>query len=171
MLIRRILWCLLFIVMVSCRREPVSGGESEALYRKVDSLQKRLDVLESKTTPHLGDLMNTMQLHHNRLWISGVHQDWKLSEYELKETEELLSRIQVSFGDQLVGNSTISNNLNSVLPLTDSIAAAIKARSKDDFVKYYKALTIQCNGCHQKAGYDFYEIIEPKSPAYSSDNE
>ena len=67
--------------------------------------------------------------------------------------------------------STLKLELTNLSGAIDSLEKAIKTQSKDDFVKSYNTLTTSCNSCHQKAGLDFYTIIAPKTPAYSTDIE
>jgi len=168
---KSLLIVLVCLIVSSCGQKQESGDNRKLLLKRLDSLQTDLDVLKKQTFPRISVLMNNLGLHHSRLWEPGVKQNWKLSDYEFSKIKESLNDIIVLYGDSLNGNSTIGVEIADLMKEVDKLGNAIKAQSKDDFVSSYKSLTIKCNSCHQKAGFDFYEIIAPKSQAYTTDIE
>jgi hypothetical protein len=43
--------------------------------------------------PGLGDLMNSLQLRHAKLWFAGQADNWPLAAFELEEIHESLGRV------------------------------------------------------------------------------
>ncbi|HMT27653.1 MAG TPA: hypothetical protein PKD91_00095 [Bacteroidia bacterium] len=159
------------IFLQSCHQTVESNDASEKIMQRVDSLEKRLTILETLAKPRLSVLMNRMQVHHSRMWEPGISGNWPLLKYEWAKTKETLSDIERAYGMNPHGTVTIAEELKKLESTTDSLESAINDKSKDDFVRNYLTLTTKCNSCHKTAGLDFYEIIKPAKPAYSSEIE
>ena len=59
--------------------------------------QIRLDSLEARLSeaykPGFGEMMGSIQVHHNKLWFAGVNANWKLAAFEIHEIQETLEQI------------------------------------------------------------------------------
>lgn len=157
--------------LLSCQPRERSKDDLSGIIKKLDSLEIRISSLENSMKPRLSVLMNRVQVHHSRMWEPGITGNWDLLKYELSKTRETLGDIRSAHGETIHGTSTIGLELNKLESALDSLESAVKTKNKDEFVQSYQQLTTKCNSCHQLAGLDFYEIIKPVKPAYSSEME
>jgi len=112
--------------------------------------------------PHLGDLMNTMQARHLKLWFAGRSNNWSLAAYEIdlmtenfKDIAALYSNVPVADVDMLIGP-------------TKEIGEAIKAKDAEKFSRTFAALTAACNSCHQAIGREYIVIQVPTASPFSN---
>lgn len=113
-------------------------------------------------TPGLGDLMNSLQLRHAKLWFAGRAENWELAAFESHEIHENLQRIARWHAD------------NDALPMAPSIKAymntsqyaldqSIVQRNPKAFEAAFDQLTESCNRCHRAAKHEFIVIGRPKA--------
>lgn len=113
--------------------------------------------------PRLGDIMVATQLRHFKLWYAGEVKNWKLANYELEQIRATFEEATTLYPDIPVAN------MSTLTPPADEVGSAIKAEDSAKFTKAFKRLTAACNGCHEKAGFGFIAIKEPRlSPIETS---
>ena len=105
--------------------------------------------------PQLGDIMNTAQSRHIKLWLAGKAANWELATFELVRLKASLVEAAVLYSGIPVSNVTTLAN-----PLGD-VAGAIEAKDGRGFAKAYGELTAACNGCHQSMARPFLVIRAP----------
>src|ERR1035441_9640173 len=79
--------------------------------------------------PRLGDIMNTVQTRHIKLWFAGKAQNWDLASYELRQLRAGVLEAAVRYEGIPVSNVTTMSK-----PV-QSISDAIEARDLKRFVK------------------------------------
>lgn len=132
------------------------SGNSNA---QIQALQGRISSLEENAyTPGLGDFMNTIQLHHAKLWFAGNDQNWALTKYEIDEMKETFGDVQKYVTDSAV------KDVPMIHPALDSIEQAIASKNLPNFKSAYFLLTNTCNNCHHANEHAFNVIIIPKEP-------
>ena len=113
--------------------------------------------------PRLNLMMVATQLGHFKLWYAGAVQNWPLANYEL-------AQIHASIDEaiRLYPNSSTSD-MRMMAPATDELEDAIKAKDATKFASAFSKLTAACNSCHEKTGFGFVKIREPRlSPIETS---
>jgi hypothetical protein len=105
--------------------------------------------------PRLGDIMNTVQSRHMKLWFAGKAQNWELAAYELRQL-----RAGVVEAALLYEGIPVTNVTTMTKPL-QSTADAIEAKDGRRFAKAVGELTDGCNACHQSTGRGFIVIQAP----------
>lgn len=133
---------------------------------KTDSLEKKIDSLQSRLAhmyiPGVGEFMSSIQIHHEKLWFAGVHQNWKLADFELHELGEAFEGVR-TFGDDTL--------ILQILPMVDTLLAGIKssvaAQDGDEFRRQYELLTNGCNNCHRATKHEFNTIVTPATPPFT----
>ena len=110
---------------------------------------------EQQYIPQLGDIMNTVQSRHIKLWLAGKAANWELATFELVRLKASLVEAAVLYSGIPASNVTTLAN-----PLSD-VAGAIEAKDGRGFTKAYNELTAACNGCHQSMGRPFLVIQAP----------
>ena len=105
--------------------------------------------------PQLGDLMNSAQTRHIKLWLAGKAANWPLAAFELERLKASLVQAALLYSGIPASNVTTLAN-----PLGD-VAGAIDAKDGRGFTKAYGELTAACNGCHQSMGRPFLVIRAP----------
>ena len=111
--------------------------------------------------PGLGDLMNTLQVRHAKLWFAGAAQNWELAAFEAHEIRENLDRV------------ARWHRGNTDIPMAPSLKAymqngqyaidqSITHQDSKAFEHAFDRLTDGCNQCHQSAQHGFIVITRPK---------
>ena len=133
----------------------------------IQVLQNRIDSLENKIEntykPGFGDLMGSIQVHHNKLWFAGQNQNWKLADFEIHEIEEAIDDIK-----EYQKGRNESTMLDMLQPSLDHIETAIKQKDPVRFKDGYTLLTATCNNCHRQTNYEFIMVKIPNSAPYGN---
>jgi hypothetical protein len=110
--------------------------------------------------PRLGDIMNTVQTRHIKLWFAGKAQNWDLASYELRQLRAGVLEAAVRYEGIPVSNVTTMSK-----PV-QSISDAIEARDLKRFVKAVGELTDGCNACHQQMQRGYIVMQTPTGSPY-----
>lgn len=112
--------------------------------------------------PHLGDIMETMQLRHFKLWFSGRLGNWELADYEL-------GQMRASFQDALTLYPGIPvADMSSMTEPARLIGEAIQEKNGPKFATAFKDMTDACNACHHSIGRGFIVVQVPTSSPFSN---
>ena len=112
--------------------------------------------------PHLGDLMNTMQMRHLKLWFAGKSNNWPLASYELNLMMENFQDIAILYPNVPVAD------VEMLIGPTKDIDEAIKAKDSEKFNRTFAALTAACNSCHHAIGREYIVIQVPTASPFSN---
>ncbi|HUX85224.1 MAG TPA: hypothetical protein VMV20_08310 [Chitinophagaceae bacterium] len=146
--------------MASCSHKTLTVNDQ--LYQmqiQIRGLSDSIRTLRQEYSPGLGELMANIQLHHAKLWFSGLHSNWPLASYELGEIRE-----SIGTAINLVRNRPEVSHLPMIYPALDSLTEAIALRRPDQFKNAFTLLTNTCNSCHQLVSYPFNVITIPTAP-------
>lgn len=121
----------------------------------------------NKYVPGLGDLMEGLQVQHNKLWFAGDALNWPLAGYTVDALKEGIADMMV-LRPRYKGESIVEmlDGLTAK-PLQD-LGEAVEAEDSARFVKAYDALTDGCNVCHASHEYGFIVIQRPSVPVLSN---
>ncbi|MFG1421120.1 hypothetical protein [Roseixanthobacter liquoris] len=112
--------------------------------------------------PHLGDIMETMQLRHFKLWFAGRLGNWELADYEL-------GQMRASFQDALTLYPGIPvADMSSMTEPARLIGEAIQQKNGPKFATAFNDMTNACNACHQSIGRGFIVVQVPTSSPFSN---
>lgn len=150
-----IIAAILFIV--SCTQ---SSKNEEALQEKINELQEQL---QYTYRPGIGDLMGSIQKHHNKLWFAGTNENWELADFAIHEIEEGFDDLNTLHGDR-----DELKSLAMIQPALKELKKAIEQQDATAFKEGYKVLNTTCNSCHSSAGFGFIKIATPISPSLSN---
>jgi hypothetical protein len=112
--------------------------------------------------PRLGDIMNSIQSRHIKLWFAGMARNWELADYELHQIEAGLMEAAVLY------EGIPATNVTTMAEPVRSITDAIEARDSKRFAKAVGELTDGCNACHQSIGRGFIVIQAPAASPFSN---
>ena len=110
--------------------------------------------------PGLGDLMNSLQLRHAKLWFAGNAGNWDLAAFELEEIHESLARVSRWHADDatLPMQALIKAHTQ---PGNYALDQSIRQRNAASFTVAFDRLTQGCNACHRAANHEFIVIQRP----------
>ncbi len=108
--------------------------------------------------PRLGDIMNSIQSRHVKLWYAGKAANWDLAAYELQQLKGGLVEAA-----RFYAGIPVSNVTTMAAPV-QSVEDAIAARDIARFSKAFAGLTEGCNGCHGSMARSFIVIRVPTEP-------
>jgi hypothetical protein len=111
--------------------------------------------------PRLGDIMNTAQTRHMKLWFAGKSANWDLAAYELRQLKASLVEATLLYQGIPV------NNVTTMAQPVQSVADAIEAKDGKKFAKVYGELTSGCNACHESIGRGFIAMRVPDASPFS----
>ncbi len=111
--------------------------------------------------PRLGDIMNTVQTRHVKLWFAGKSANWELAAYELRQLKAGLVEAAMLYEGLPV------NNVTTMVQPVQSVADAIEAKDGKKFTRVYADLTSGCNACHQSIGRGFIVLRTPDASPFS----
>ena len=121
----------------------------------------------NKYVPGLGDLMESLQVQHNKLWFAGAAMNWPLAAYSVDALKEGVADMMV-LRPRYKGESIVEMldglTAKPLLDLEEAVAAQDSAR----FVRAYDALTESCNVCHRNHEYGFIVITRPSVPSLTN---
>jgi cytochrome c553 len=118
---------------------------------------------QERFVPRLNDLMVATQLRHFKLWYAGIVQNWPLANYELAQIRDAIADTERLYDK---GGSKMSATM---MPPTDDVEEAIKAKDGKKFTTAFTKLTAACNSCHEADGFGFIKIRDPRlSPLETS---
>jgi hypothetical protein len=112
--------------------------------------------------PRLGDIMNTMQTRHLKLYFAGRAQNWPLATYELRQLKESLVEAAVLYSGIPVSNVTTLS-----VPV-QAVEDAIVAKDSRKFASSFGNVTAGCNSCHQSMERGFVAIRVPTEQPFSN---
>ena len=128
---------------------------------KMAVLQSQIDSLEIKLSevykPGFGEMMNSIQSHHLKLWYAGKNQNWKLAEFEINELNEVVENIE-----KFQNKRKETKLIKMMNPALDSLTTAARQQDENLFVKSYTRLTNSCNSCHKLTDFEFNTVKVPK---------
>jgi len=148
---KTIISIFIIFALVSCKQQ-VSD---------MNTLQNRIKDLEAQVAnsykPGFGELMSSVQAHHAKLWFAGIHENWKLAEFEVHEITEVLDDVK-----KYQYEREESKFIDMMLPALDSISSVIKKEELSSFKDSYAYLTTTCNNCHLETKFEYNIVKIPK---------
>ena len=145
------------LTLFSCKQQK---SEITVLQNHIDSLEAQLAEIYK---PGFGQLMNTIQLHHSKLWFAGKNKNWKLAKFEIHELEETIEAIL-----KYQPERNESQQIHMVLPDLNSLNSAIKQKNSTLFKQNYSQLTTTCNNCHRLVDHAYIVAKIPDISPYSN---
>lgn len=115
---------------------------------------------DERYVPRLGDIMNSVQMRHIKLWFAGKAQNWDLATYELNQLRAGL--LEAALRYEGIPVSTIT----TMSKPAQSISDAIDAKDFKRFTKAVGELTDGCNSCHQTMQRGFIAIQLPTATPF-----
>lgn len=100
--------------------------------------------------------MNTIQLHHSRLWFAGINQNWALAKFEIDEMNETFDDLK-----KYVTDRPEVKEIPMIRPGLDSMEQAVASKNLSRFKSAYLLLTNTCNNCHRATHHGFNIITIP----------
>jgi len=143
-----------FLALMSCQSDN-SKQEIIQLAAKIDSLEKNQS---ENYKPGLGTLMNSIQIHHLKLWKSGNAENWELVNFELHELEERFEDIE-----KYHPSHPETKQLKMIFSPIEELEKIAKEKDNSKFVNSFDKLTATCNSCHQLNEHPFIRITTPNS--------
>jgi hypothetical protein len=125
--------------------------------------QSNLDpAANEQYVPRLGDIMNSVQSRHMKLWFAGKAQNWELAAFELRQIKAGLLEAAVHYP------GIPATNVTTMTKPVEAISSAIDARDVKQFAKAVGELTDGCNVCHQSMERGFVVIQTPTVSPFSN---
>src|ERR1700688_2596077 len=125
--------------------------------------QSKLDpTISEQYVPRLGDIMNSVQTRHIKLWLAGKALNWDLAAYELRQIKGGVVEAAVLYEGIPVTNVT------TMTKPVESVADAIAAKDSRRFAKAFGELTDRCNSCHSSMQRGFIAIQPPTASPFSN---
>lgn len=141
----------LFIVYASC-----SGNHAGQNQQPPPQTNESGD---NTYVPGLGEFMNTIQLHHSKLWFEGLNQNWPLARYETDEMKETFAGLQ----KYVTGRPEVED-VPMINASIDSMEIAIASKNLSRFKSAFTLMTNACNNCHYATNHAFIVITIPTQP-------
>lgn len=148
---------ILLFVITACDHP---ANQNQELIDRINALEQKL---ADSYKPGFGELMSSMQNHHAKLWFAGIHDNWKLAEFESREIVEIMDNIQ-----KYQAQRKESGLIGSLSPAIDSIYSAINQKNQTHFKSSFQYLTNSCNHCHQLTKFEFNWVKIPEQQFFSN---
>ena len=121
----------------------------------------------NKYVPGLGDLMEGLQVQHNKLWFAADLLNWPLAAYSVDAIKEGIADMKV-LRPRYKGESIVQMLDGLTAKPVQDLEAAVAAQDSAGFVRAYDALTDGCNVCHRNHEYGFIVISRPSVPSLTN---
>lgn len=154
---KKIIFLFLMATVVACNSKT---DNEKKLQNRIDSLEIKLN---NSYKPGLGEFMNSIQIHHAKLWFAGKNNNWKLADFEIKEIKEALDNINKYCTDRPEIKA-----LGMIDESIDSISKAIQDKDPATFKNSFVVLTNTCTNCHRETNHGFNVLKIPDTPPFSN---
>lgn len=145
--------CIISAIGIFSACSPSGSKEYLTLKSRIDSLA------HNAYTPGFGEFMNTIEIHHAKLWFAGTDLNWPLAQYELGEMKETFDDLQ-----KYVKGRPEVKEIPMMDPVLKEMEQAIETKDVNRFKPAYITLTTTCNSCHQATNHGFNVITIPSAP-------
>jgi hypothetical protein len=115
---------------------------------------------DKQYVPQLADIMNAVQIRHQKLYLAGRARNWELAAFEARQLTGNLRDAAVFYSGIPIDN---------VVTLADRLKAvndAIEAKDSQRFSKAFGDLTGGCNQCHQSMERSFIVMKQPSDQPF-----
>lgn len=144
------------LLVAAC--ESQHRSELEARVSSHDAIIQQLP--RSFYEPGMGDLMQSLQLRHAKLWHAARAENWELAQFELHEMHESFERVARWHAEEdgmPVGPAIEVHMRAGRAALEQSIAT----QDAVGFEAAFDQFTQGCNSCHQAMKHGFVFIQRP----------
>src|SRR5512140_1706376 len=86
----RLRFSVIAVFLLGCLYGCRDSGKSELRQSDLQSQIDSLKLLVQRLQPGLGEVMSAIQMHHAKLWFSGINENWELAAFEIGEIKEQL---------------------------------------------------------------------------------
>lgn len=148
---------LITFVFFSCTENSQQYSEIQS---QMVEIQKKLS---DSYKPGFGEFMSNIQVHHAKLWFTGINQNWELADFEIHEIKESLEDIQKYQSEREEAKA-----IPIIYPPLDSIQSSIDKKNLNSFKSSFTTLTNTCNSCHEAVKFGFNKVKIPDSPPFSN---
>lgn len=113
----------------------------------------------------LAELMFHNQRFMDKLYFSGMNENWEAAAFYHHEMEE---NMEVLVEGNIIEDSINISKLAEAIyePASQTLKNAIKTGNKQEFLEGYQIMVNSCNNCHKASNIDFIKISTPETPAY-----
>lgn len=151
------------ILFASCEKQTAFISNTRNF--EIDSLSARLEELKEIYKPGLGEIMASIQMHHAKLWFSGINKNWKLAGYEVKELKERIEQ-----ANKIEKDRPEMKDIPIIYAAIDTIAYAVATKNEESFKSSFQLLTNTCNTCHKAVNFEFNVVTIPTTLPVSNQN-
>lgn len=144
-----------FIVFTSCSGNHAGQHQPSAPQTNESS--------QNAYVPGISVFMNTIQLHHSKLWFEGCNQNWQLANYETEAMQKTFADLQ-----KYVTQDSAVKNVPMINPALDSMEIAISSKNLSRFKSAFILMTNACNNCHYATNHAYIVITTPTKPPVSN---
>jgi iron uptake system EfeUOB component EfeO/EfeM len=157
------------VLFVGCSSATSSNNTANStavsdLSKKVDDVQKFVDVQKKSVNPGLGTIMIEYSQRFSKAWYAAQAQNWDLAKYQIVEMREIQETGEVD-------RPNFANSLKAFeAGFLDPLEKAADNKNMNDFSAAYDKAILGCNSCHagQKnaefSNFKFIKIQKPKNP-------
>lgn len=159
---KEFLYLLMLGIYLFYRTENNPKAETKVieLEGKIKGLQTQLD---NSYKPGFSKFMPVIQVHHSKLWFTGINSNWELADVEMTEIKEALEDIKKFNTDR-----PESHSIPVLFGAIDNINVAIQNHNMNQFKSSYTFLTNTCNSCHKATKHEFSVVKIPDIPPFSN---
>lgn len=155
------------VLIVSIFMNFYSLIKIQDLNQKLSSIQKVEEKGDSEEL-ELAEKMLYLQRYTEKLFFSGKQSNWDLAEFYLEEMQETAESIIKA--KKIEDGINISAQMKEMLiPKIQELQEKVKQKNSQEFEKSYRAMLMNCNGCHMLTKHGFIKIKEPKQNIYSQE--
>jgi len=103
-----------------------------------------------------------------KLYFSGIEENWELADIYTHELEEIAEMIaEGDFVDENIDRSKLMEDM--FIPQIEEMEKAIDSKDLAAFKERYQILIQTCNSCHDAANYKAVNITIPENNYYHQD--
>lgn len=139
-----------------------------ATWARLFSLERQIThLIERSEAFELADPMFDLQRFADKLYFSGIGENWQLANFYVHEMEEKATEIMAH--NVVEGGVEITPLIKTLLvPAIEQVEASVQTRDKAAFVEHYRGLVESCNKCHEATKHQFIQIAVPERSMFQN---
>ena len=157
---QKINFCLILLLFIFIM---IIGNQTLKINKLLSTLDKNGHVKEIELATYMG----AIQRFADKLYFSGLNQNWELAKFYIHEIEEQIEVISVAnISEENIAITPLLSQM--IIPTIKNLETSVNKTDVKGFIKHYKLMITSCNSCHSATNHGFIRLKIPKMTMFAN---